>query len=99
MSQETATLKYYEDEGFTLLIQQFGDKLLVHCDVRIWKPSVLKTIYRVFNTLCEEAKSMGIGSLAAITQNVRFTSLFNGKETESIYVSGKEFKVVQWDLK
>ena len=99
MLQEMGTLKYYEDEGFTFLIQQFNDRLVMHCEVHTWKLSVLKKIYEVFHTLQMEARALGIMSLVAITQNSRFTSLFNGVEVETIVVQDKEFKVIKWDLK
>lgn len=99
MSQVTGTLKYYEDEGFTFLIQQFDERLVLHCEVHKWKPSVLKRLYEVFNTLRSEARNLGIMSLIAITKNTKFTSMFNGVEIQTLSVKGEEFKVVEWDLK
>ena len=94
-----ALLKYYEDEGFTLLVEQVEDKLYIHCSVHKYKLSVIKKIYSVFNTLKVEIKQLGINMLCAVTENEKFAHMFGGVTINSVNFGNKEYKVIEWDLK
>lgn len=90
-------ITYYEDENFFLKLQPEGGTLFMHCEVLNWKPSVLKKMYEVFNTLQNEAKENGYEKLATISPNPKFAKLFGGKTVMKNYM-GMNLEVILWDL-
>ena len=86
---------FYKDDNFQIEYQEFGDTLILHCEVLIWKPSVLKEIYKQFARLQEDSCRAGYKRMATLTPNPKFAKLFGG-ETRTVLPNKVEFIV--WDL-
>lgn len=92
-------IQYYKDSFSSLSYDLEGDRVVLHSEILVWKPSVFKQCLRVLNTLFTELKSKEIYQVIAITPTPKFSKLFGGKSIAVITHEGKEYEVVTWDLK
>lgn len=100
MSAETLKRNtYYKDSDFTLEYEVYEGTLLLHCEVNNWTPSVLRRGYSIFADLVENAIKKGYDKLMTVTPNPHFAKMFNGETVRVVYYLGKEYEVIEWDLK
>lgn len=89
----------YKDEDFTVEWEEMEDCLFLHCEVKYWKLSAFRRMYKVFAELQDVARQKGFSSLATITPNPRFAKLFGGETVSTLTKEGIEYEVVVWELK
>jgi len=90
---------YYEDNAFSFQYDIEGPIVNIHCDVQDWKPSILRKMYRVFNTFIEESKKLGIKQIISLSPNPKFAKLFGGVCVKSFVHNNVNMEVVLWELK
>lgn len=93
---ETKLLDYYKDECIDLRVEPFGDTLFMHIIISKWNKSVLRTCYKLFAKLQNEAKAQGFANLGTITPNPKFAKLFGGVTLQRFEHDGKTFEVINY---
>ena len=97
---ETASRKvYYRDEDFSLEFEKFGGDLLIHCEVTKFSISVAKQGILVFGMMLNEAMAGGFERVFTVTPNPKFARMFGGTTVNTVNYLGKEYEVIEWDLK
>lgn len=92
-------IKVYEDDSFVLYIEPLNDTVHMHTYVYEWKPSTLKTMYRVFGMLELEMAKLGFKYLVTVTPNPKFAKLFGGSVIDEKVIKGIYHEVIVWELK
>ena len=96
----TASRKiYYRDENFSLEFEKFEGDLLIHCDVTKFTPSAVKQGILVFGMMLNEARAGGFERVFTVTPNPKFAKMFGGVSVNTVNYLGKEYEVIEWDLK
>jgi hypothetical protein len=90
---------FYKDLDFSIHVEDYENKLLLHCDVFSWKPSVLRRGYSKFISLEEYAIHQGYGVMFTVTPNPKFVKLFGGTPIYTFEYEKKLYEVIIWDLK
>lgn len=80
--------------SFNIYTQDIEGELHVHCDVKKWSPSVLKTLYVEFVMLKIHVRHMGYEEMFSISPNSKFCELFCA-ESIGTY---ENYEVMRWDL-
>lgn len=90
---------FYQDSDFNIGIEEYGNSLLLHCEVFNWKPSVLRRGYSQFARLEKYAKDKGYEKMFTVTPNPKFVNLLCGQTVNRFEYEGIFYEVVIWDLK
>lgn len=80
---------------FNIYTQEIEDELHVHCDVRRWSPSVLKTLYAEFIMLKIDVRHRGYEEMFSISPNPKFCELFCAESLGTF----RDCEVMRWDLR
>ncbi len=91
---ETHRFNFVSNDNYKVDVQFYEGIPFIHVDVDKWSPSILKELYRVFNSLTESLKKLGCTEMRTITPNPKFVKLFGG---ETINKSDNS-EVIKWDL-
>lgn len=96
----TSTRKiYYRDEDFSLEYELSEGGLLLHCNVNRFTPSVVRNGVSVFAFMLDEAQAAGVEKVYTVTPNPKFAKMFGGTKVNEFSYFGKEYEVIEWDLK
>lgn len=79
-------------------IEDTTEFLLLHCNVGVWKLSVLKDMYSCFSRLERYAKDVGYKHLMTITPNPKFARLFGGNILNKFSYEEKQYETIVWEL-
>lgn len=81
--------------NFNIYVQDVEGELHVHCDVKRWAPSVLKTLYAEFVMLKIWACLEGYEEMFSISPNPKFCELFCAESIGTF----RDCEVMRWDLR
>lgn len=90
---------YYEDEEVKVAYEEFKDMVFLHCEVKVWRLSVLKKLYRLFASLGDFLVKKGYKEMATLTPNPRFAKLFGGTTRQYLEVNNEKVEYIVWELK
>lgn len=86
---------YYKDGDFFLDYELIGEEVVVHCEIFNVKPSVLKRMFSIFNSFCEECKGSNVNTIIGAPRSPKLARIFNGEYIGMV----NEYEVFKWDLK
>lgn len=93
------TRTVYEDEDFSVVLEERCSILFLHCYVDNYSKSVKKKMLDVFEELKQAAFYNGWGELYSYTPNGKFARLLPGAEKiDSFEEGGTEYEVFEWVL-
>jgi len=87
---------FYQDDDFILEWEEWENKLLVHCNVSTWKPSVLKRGYSKFCEILQYSRDCGYEYMFTVSPNPKFARLFGGDAIGTVWYYNKEYEVIVW---
>jgi hypothetical protein len=90
---------YYKDENISLEFEPYEGDMLIHSEVKHFSPSIYKEALSVFGWFLNDCYSGGYKRVFTVTPNPRYARMFGGKTVNSLTYLGKEYEVVEWDLK
>lgn len=96
---ETQRFEIYSCNEFLFEGSYSNEELFLHVEVKDWRPSVLKKLYRVFGWFLDNCEKRGVKRLYTASPNSRFVKLFNGVSLGTVTEKGKEYEVFIWELK
>ena len=86
---------YYKDGDFFLDYELIGEEAVVHCEIYNVKPSVLRRMFSVFNSFCNECREKNINTVIGAPKSPKLAQIFNGEYIGMV----NEYKVFKWELK
>lgn len=89
---------YYKDENIDLQYECSGGYVIPHCIISEWKPSVLKTSYKVFGRFLEDMKRAGFKRVLSLTPSPKFAKVFGGVFMDKFIIDNKEVEMFLWEL-
>lgn len=96
METQSPKNTFYEDENFILQWEEWENRLLVHCEVHRWTPSVLKHGYKKFVEIHQYSKDWGYEYMFTVSPNPKFVKLFGGEVVGKVQFDNKEYEVIVW---
>ena len=87
-----------DTDDFYITVQPVNDVAHIHILVYRWAPSVLKTLYSVFNEMKVALKNKGYVYMATISPNPKFAKLFGGEVIEEKVIDDVYHEAIVWGL-
>ena len=84
---------YYEDNTVAVHLEREGELLGLHCEVKDWRLSTLKLLYRLLAKIQNENTG---AVLMTATLNPRFAELLGGSSAFKLTHEDKEYEVMVW---
>jgi hypothetical protein len=99
MSERTVK-KVYEDEDFSVVLEEWSSILFLHCYVDNYSKSVKKKMLDIFEELKQACFYNGWEELYSYTPNGKFARMLPGAEKIDSFKQGDvEYEVFEWVLK
>lgn len=81
--------------SYSILEDSNGKEFHVHCEVYVWKLSVMKELYKDFAKLLEEAKSSGFDTVWSVSPNPKFCLMYGA---EDLGVDYHGYRIMFWRI-
>lgn len=89
----------YQDENILFSFNVYDGKLLIHCEMKDFKLSVLRRSWKIFGAFMNECVDKGIKEFYTVTPNPKFAEIFGGIFSHKMIYENKEYEVYKWELK
>lgn len=99
METQSRKQVFYEDENFLVEYEFYQDTPVLHCQVYHWTPRTARKSFIIFLRLEDFFKEQGYDRMISVSPNPEFCLMYGAKRGESLVHEGKEYEVMQWDLK
>lgn len=93
---QSSKYTYYADEDFTFDVEVMGNVANLHCEVRNFKLSTLKNMYRELGSFLASAKEAGLIKVFAAPKHPRFAELLGGRFSSTLSYNNQLYKVYTW---
>lgn len=91
---------YKDNEMFQARLEEVGDVLFIHIQVKQMRKKTIDTLLDEFPTFKEKIKTAGYKFLHTYSATPKFYQMFKGyEEVGDMDWEGKSYKVLRWELK